>query len=66
MRKGQFKLELQEGFFTQRLEDAWNMLSEAVVVAAMMTTFKIYLDRPLSKRGIIGGRRHNKLQMLES
>ena len=54
MRGERFKRDLRDNFFTQRVVRVWNELSEKMVEAGSIATFKKHLDKYMDGKGLEG------------
>ena len=64
VRGGKFKRDVRGMIFTQRVVNAWNVLSDEVVEADSVTMLKGHLDRCMNRQGIEGhGPRRGKKKL---
>ncbi|KFV43506.1 hypothetical protein N328_09645, partial [Gavia stellata] len=49
LKEGGFRLDIRKKLFMMRVVKHWNRLPREVVAAASLETFKVRLDRALSK-----------------
>ena len=55
-----FRTEVRRKFFTQRMVNVWNSLSQNVVEAKMLSDFKKELDIALGAKGVKGYERKGR------